>query len=217
MNSSNLSNYDTVNPVIVEYIKKSGIKDPRILDVGCSGGNLGAKLKRIGFECEIDGIDNDRSALSVAFEKRSYVKTYYLDLNNADFYEIDHQGYDIIVFGDVLEHTIYPELVVKKIISKLKPGGILIISFPNVAFVKYRLLHLAGQWKYTDCGIMDRTHLRFFTLASMRKFFENVNLQIIEFRPLTAVPKIYAIVKLLAKIWPSMFALQIVFKLKQKT
>ena len=215
MINEKLSKYDNVNPVILEYILESSEEKPAILDIGCWTGTLGRALKNENNVLfEIDGIDFNEEALELARSHNDYRKTYSVDLNNYSFDEIANKQYDLIILGDVLEHTINPDKIMRDLVPKLKENGSFIISLPNVGFLKYRYLHLLGHWNYTNTGIMDKTHLRFFTFNSMRDFFAKNGLGVVSFKNLNAVSRIYWPVNLLAKIWPNMFALQIVFKIK---
>ena len=94
------------------------------------------------------------------------------------------------------------------------------VSLPNIGFLWYRLLHLFGYWDYKDTGVMDKTHLRFFTLNSTKKFLHKNQLKIIRFDPYIGIKNrnlmIRNTLRFLAKIWPSLFALQMVFLLQDK-
>jgi len=78
------------------------------------------------------------------------------------------ERFDVILCGDVLEHLRQPEIPLRAFHQLIAPGGRLLISVPNVAQVRIRLSLLQGRWDYTPEGIMDRTHLRWFTLSSLR-------------------------------------------------
>ena len=84
----------------------------------------------------------------------------------------ENEKYDYVICGDVLEHLVNPYTTVDKIRDALKPGGCIIASIPNIlnANVIYELLH--GNFTYQDAGILDRTHLRFFTQKEVVKLFE---------------------------------------------
>ena len=205
--------YEHANSHILQYILESGIENPVVLDVGCWMGAFGEQLKK-QMDCEIDGIDINQEVLEVA-KTKGYRHLYNIDLNNADFANI-HQEYDFIIFGDVLEHTIDSGSIINKLKLKLTPNGLFAVSLPNVGFILYRLLHLLGYWDYKEYGVMDKTHLRFFTLDSMKKFFKANNLQIMRTDPHTGLNRSAFVIqaaKLLAKIYPSLFAIQIVFLL----
>jgi 2-polyprenyl-3-methyl-5-hydroxy-6-metoxy-1,4-benzoquinol methylase len=82
--------------------------------------------------------------------------------------------FDCIVFNDVLEHLVDPWTVLRSIKVKLKSGGCVVASIPNVRhFSNLRQLILEKEWRYMDCGVLDRTHLRFFTEKSIRRMFED--------------------------------------------
>ncbi len=135
----------------------------RILEVGCGGGATGKELKEKGIE-EIAGIeiidDVARSALP-----------YYDALHIGDVeamtlpYEAGH--FDCILYGDVLEHLKDPWKVLRAHNRLVREGGAIVVSIPNVRHYRIiKKLAFGGQWEYQDDGIMDRTHLRFFTLGT---------------------------------------------------
>lgn len=205
--------YEHANSHILQYIIQSGIEYPRVLDVGCWMGAFGEQLKK-NLACQIDGIDINEEVLEIA-KTKGYRSIYKIDLNNADFTGI-HQQYDFIVFGDVLEHTIDPGGIINQLKQKLSVNGLLAVSLPNVGFVLYRLLHLVGYWDYKEYGVMDRTHLRFFTLDAMKKFFKANRLKILRMDSYTGLNRsalVISTVKMLAKMYPGLFAIQIVFLL----
>lgn len=87
--------------------------------------------------------------------------------------------FDVIVAGDILEHLPRPEVLMAAIRSLLKPGGRLLVSLPNVANVTTRLALLTGRFDYSDRGILDRTHLRFFTRKSARALLGSTGFRIV--------------------------------------
>lgn len=206
-----LEKYNTLNYRVFNMVAEASFPDCRILDVGCWTGNMGVALKKqLNYRVTIDGIENDNDALKNLKDRGIYNKIYEIDLN----YPISLTAqYDIIVLSDVLEHLIDPGKTLREILRHLDPKGRVVISLPNIAFIKYRLLHLLGSWKYRDSGVMDGTHLHFYTLDTMKALFTTCDLRIVEQQSLTAIPKKYFVVSLLSKILPRMFALQFVFKL----
>jgi 2-polyprenyl-3-methyl-5-hydroxy-6-metoxy-1,4-benzoquinol methylase len=87
--------------------------------------------------------------------------------------------FDCILYGDVLEHLINPWQVLKEHRSFLRNGGAIICSIPNIRHYRViRRLVFRGKWEYTDSGILDRTHLRFFTLGSIQKMLEEAGFEI---------------------------------------
>jgi 2-polyprenyl-3-methyl-5-hydroxy-6-metoxy-1,4-benzoquinol methylase len=153
----------------------------RILDVGTADGYLGAILKEQGHH--LVGVEYDR----VLAEK---ARLHYSFLHRADIETFDfpyHHEFDVVIFADVLEHLIDPEKVLRRALPTLRPNGQVIISVPNVANVVVRLALLFGHFDYTDRGILDRTHLRFFTLASLRRLVDDCAFQIVRLFP-TPIP-----------------------------
>ena len=153
----------------------------RILDIGAADGYLGEILKRQGHF--LVGLEGDSQ---LAARARSHYDT----LHSADVESFDfpyRSEFDYILLADVLEHLRDPGGLLRRIVPCLNGGGEIIISMPNVAHLFVRLSLLAGRFEYQDRGILDRTHLRFFTLASMRRLIDDASCRILELRP-TAVP-----------------------------
>lgn len=138
----------------------------RLLEIGCAEGRFGAHLKE-SRGCEVWGIEFNPDAAGRAAKKLDRVL-----VGDAEVV-IDGmaQGYfDCIVLFDVLEHMMNPESVLRKAIPLLVEGGTIAICVPNVLYVSnlYHLL-LNKDWKYIDHGVLDITHLRFFTKKSLRR------------------------------------------------
>ena len=128
----------------------------------------------------------------------------------------DGRLYDFLLFGDVLEHLVHPERILAELAKRLKPGGRAILSLPNIAFAANRVTHLLGRWDYKDYGILDRTHLRFFTKRSMVALIEGAGLRVIHIDGYVGLHKhpwiIREPMRWLGRIWPSLFAIQIVIE-----
>ena len=115
-------------------------------------------LKDIG--CQVSGVEIDPVA---AAEARAFCEEVAVeDLNTLDLARRFDQRFDVVLMLDVLEHLTDPISVLRRVSSVLADGGWAVISLPNVAHVSVRLALLGGQFKYTDVGLLDRTHLRFF-------------------------------------------------------
>lgn len=146
----------------------------RILDVGTADGYLGAILKARGHW--LAGVERPGEAAERA-------RAHYNDFHCADLEEFDfpyRAEFDYILFADVLEHLRDPEAVLKRSLSCLKPGGQVIVSVPNIANLVMRLGLLCGRFDYAERGILDRTHLRFYTLASLRRMIESCGCAIVD-------------------------------------
>ena len=161
---------------IAELVERER-KKARILDVGTAGGYLGKMLSAQGHS--LTGVEQDAAEAERA-------KAYYDRFHNADIEKFAfpyRQEFDFILFGDVLEHLRDPASVLRKCLPALKETGKIIVSVPNVANLAVRLGLLLGRFDYTERGILDKTHLRFFTLRSLKKMMAGVPCTILEIIP----------------------------------
>jgi 2-polyprenyl-3-methyl-5-hydroxy-6-metoxy-1,4-benzoquinol methylase len=139
----------------------------RVLDVGCATGYLAAELSRRG--CTVDGIEFDPDA---AQQARAHCREVVVGDLEAPATRAEVQRMltgarpDVVICADVLEHLRDPWTVLAWLRTLLAPGGRAVISVPNIAHWTARRALLRGRFDYTDHGLLDRTHLRFFTRAS---------------------------------------------------
>lgn len=159
-------------PDLVELVPPQAKK---VLDVGCAAGMMGAALKERGVE-EVVGIEINTVAAREAATRLDRVLV-------GDVEELDlpypEKYFDAIVMGDVLEHLRDPWAVLNRLQSYLAEEGTVIASIPNVANASVIAGLLNGKWQYADAGILDRTHLRFFTLDGIREMFTNAGFRIV--------------------------------------
>lgn len=133
----------------------------RVLDVGCSSGYLSRRLVDKG--CTVVGAELDPAAADVA-------RTVCEDVLVGDIERIDlpaDQTFDVVLCGDLVEHLRDPQTFMARVRAALKPGGVIILSTPNVANWSVRLRLLAGRWEYADRGLLDRTHTHLFTRRTL--------------------------------------------------
>ncbi len=141
-----------------------------MLDIGCGAGAFAAGLKQDGRSLEIWGVEMTPEAAKLATEVLD--KVLVGDIVSV-LPDLPLGRFDCIVLNDVLEHVIHPEEVLARIQPLLAPGGVVVASIPNVRyFFNVWNLVAGGRWDYTDEGILDRTHLRFFTRSSMKRMFQ---------------------------------------------
>jgi len=145
----------------------------RVLDVGCGTGVITDTIRRQK-SASIIGIEPDAERVQRAVARGLDV---HLGALSPDFIR-QHGPFDYIVFADVLEHLPNPAEIVAMARGGLKPGGSVVASIPNVAHWFVRTDLLRGRFDYQDCGIMDATHLRWFTRRTVREFFERLGFQI---------------------------------------
>ena len=100
---------------------------------------------------------------------------------------MDGKLFDRVLLLDVLEHLRNPEQILRQSHEVLKPDGLLIVSLPNIANIHVRLMLLFGRFDYAERGIMDKTHLRFFTRKTARRMLESNGYSIVEERE-TVIP-----------------------------
>lgn len=139
-------------------------RDKTVLDVGCATGYLAEALVRNG--CTVSGIEFAVDAAELA---RPHLEELVVsDLNQVDLTDaFPGRTYDVIVFGDVLEHLMDPARALRSASKMLAPGGSIVISIPNVAHGSVRLALLAGEWNYSERGLLDETHIKFFTYDTL--------------------------------------------------
>lgn len=165
--------YRNERPEIADLVPPSA---RRVLEVGCAAGALGRRLKRRG-PCEVVGIEVHRPAAEVARQHLDRVLE--IDLDTADALPEDLGTFDCVVCADVLEHLRDPERALRMLRRHLAPTGALIASIPNVRHAAVLLpLLVAGRWQYQDEGILDRTHLRFFTPIEILDLLQRTGFQV---------------------------------------
>jgi SAM-dependent methyltransferase len=135
-----------------------------VLEIGCATGYMTAELARLG--CDVSVVDV--SPVAVAAAARYATQTLVHDLD-AGRLPGTLGTFDRIVLADVLEHLRDPEAALADLRVLLKPHGRVVVSIPNVAFWRIRLSLARGRWAYTDQGILDRTHLHFYTRATLHE------------------------------------------------
>jgi 2-polyprenyl-3-methyl-5-hydroxy-6-metoxy-1,4-benzoquinol methylase len=196
----------------------------RLLDVGAAHGYLARELCSQGFQ--VTGVEAD-SVLGEEAAKHCH-QLLILDLDGP--LPAFPEPFDVMVFGDVLEHLKNPLVVLRQLTGSLTEDGTVIISLPNVANAYVRLSLLVGRFDYQDRGILDRTHLHFFTRKSFREFLLAAGLEVEQFSatpiPLPlVVPKryqgalfaaIHAVNAWLAAHWPTLFGYQFVVVARRK-
>jgi SAM-dependent methyltransferase len=189
----------------------------RILDVGCAEGYLGKILQKKGHA--VTGIESDPAAAEKACSH--YDVFHRADIETFAFPY--RRVFDYILFADVLEHFRDPAAVLRRSIPALKDSGRIIVSVPNVANWVIRLGLLFGRFEPADRGILDRTHLHFFTLRTLREMMGEVSCRILDVSP-TVVPlqlvfpftrrkffaPLHALHYALTLSWKSLFAYQFV-------
>jgi 2-polyprenyl-3-methyl-5-hydroxy-6-metoxy-1,4-benzoquinol methylase len=158
--------YDNPRPEMLGFIPPAA---RTLLDVGCGRGAFAANLKR-ALGATVWGIELNPDAARIAATRLDRVIE--RDITSA-LPELPDAFFDCIVFNDVLEHLADPYSVVSAVARLLAPRGVVVASLPNVRHYPTAWdLFWNGRWEYRDWGILDRTHLRFFTERSVAALFE---------------------------------------------
>lgn len=152
----------------------------RILELGCADGFISRHLAERG--CRVTGVELDPEAAERASQWCENVVQH--DLNDLAWLQQVGNNYDMVLCGDVLEHLVSPETVLWQIHRLLAPGGRVIICLPNVAHIRVRLMLLSGKFEYESAGIMDVTHLRFYTVKTARELIEGCGYRVLAYYPL---------------------------------
>ena len=159
-----------------ELIRLVGIgKD--VLEVGSGMGHVTKVLKSLGNRVTCVELREDLAAIAQKYCNRMIVG----DIEEINLCEvINRERFDVVTFGDVLEHLRDPVAVLRKVRPFLKAGGYVVASIPNIAHRSVRYALLLGEFNYEDEGLLDRTHLRFFTRMTIEDMFKESSYQIVD-------------------------------------
>jgi len=171
--------HDVHNPDLLRLIPK---KSNKIIEVGCSSGALAHAFKEITPECDWLGVDIDPSYAELA--KRFCDETIAMDIELAgsDFYK-RQTSRDCWIFGDTLEHLKDPWNILREIRKVLPKDGCIVACIPNAQHWSIIAKLSVGEFRYEDSGLLDRTHLRWFTKQTIIELFTTTGYKIIEGYP----------------------------------
>ena len=183
--SENVIKYDTVIDSRVQDNSHSQmigsiVPGSRVLDVGCASGVLGEYLHR-EMQCTVVGIDNDERLLAIAGSRNAYQSLHNLDLEQGDAVARISDSFDYVLLGDIIEHLRQPETLIESLTPLLADEGSFLVSIPNVAHGSIKLGLLLNQFEYAEEGILDRTHVRFYTASSAYDFACGCGLEVTGF------------------------------------
>jgi len=149
----------------------------RVLEAGCASGHVSEKLNAQG--CTVVGIEIDASVVEPA--KKWLERVIVGNFDDASLWrELEGELFDAILFGDVLEHLKDPLATLRESLRFLAPSGIVVISVPNIAHADVKIALINGQFPYSDDGLLDRTHISFFTKESLLKLVKDAGLVEVE-------------------------------------
>jgi 2-polyprenyl-3-methyl-5-hydroxy-6-metoxy-1,4-benzoquinol methylase len=149
----------------------------RVLDVGCGEGGFGLLLKTQRPSCEVWGIELIDTVGEIAAKRLDRVL-----IGDAErcISSLEQSSFDCIVFADVLEHLQDPQKILEIARPVLSPRGVVVTSIPNVRYIRVLFDYLVKKdWNYQDHGVLDRTHVKFFTKKSIVRMFDETGYQIL--------------------------------------
>ena len=150
-------------------------RDARVLDLGCATGWQARLLAERG--CTVVGVEVDAKAAARATPWCERVIVCDLDVVDLPTV-VGPDSFDAVAAGDIIEHLRDPARLLRSVAALLRPGGRVVASIPNVAHGSVRLALLTGAFPYADAGLLDRTHLRFFTRTSVQELFASAGFEI---------------------------------------
>lgn len=152
----------------------------KLIDLGCGQGRFGENVKRSFPNCETWGVEPHEDSAASARLRNDRVISATLDQAALEL-EPEYGTFDVVTMNDVLEHLNSTEEALGLVRRLLSPTGTLVLSLPNVRYyVNVMDLVLRGKWDYQDFGILDRTHLRFFTFKSAQRKIRSCGFEVVE-------------------------------------
>ena len=152
-------------------------KGSRVLDIGVGNGEVARTLNAMG--CRAWGVEYDHAIAAVASD--AYEELVVADVETLDFKNaFPDTRFDVVLLLDVLEHLVNPRDVLRRVPELLTEDGYVCISLPNVTHAALKLQLLGGHFSYTDEGLLDKTHLRFFDIEHVHSLVEEAGLVVLD-------------------------------------
>lgn len=201
---------------VASMIRETG-RGTKVLDVGCGDGTLGMLLKERADSVRAVGCDLSEGA--VEYSRPWYDKVFQVNIEEDDLREkAGEDGFDYVICVEVIEHVMHPGAALTKCKELLSPNGYLIVSFPNIAWWKYRLSLLRGHFPEESRFYHHAEHLHDFTMHSFSKLLKDAGLEPVEIGGEFVLPKFMqrimpkGLVERLVKRYPNLFGYQVVIK-----
>lgn len=162
------------NPDLLKLIPTEAAK---LIEIGCSSGALAREYKKSSPHCHYIGVEIDSYYAELA--KRYCDESFTLDIENADdAFWTANSDRDCWIFGDTLEHLKDPWFVLKKIRGVIPSAGSIVVCIPNAQHWSLQAKLSVGDFRYQDSGLLDRTHLRWFTRQTMIEMFDQTGFKV---------------------------------------
>jgi SAM-dependent methyltransferase len=166
--------YDICNFDLLSYIPPSA---SRLVDVGCMSGATAREYKKINPACHYFGIDIDPQYAQLAAVRCDQVASFDIEDKPEEFYR-ENSDTDCWIMGDVLEHLRDPWLCLSRIRKHLKPDGCIVACIPNAQNWSIIAKLAIGDFRYEDRGLLDKTHIRWFTRQTIIELFQGSGFRI---------------------------------------
>ena len=175
------SYYEWPRTEMLSFVPKEARK---ILDIGCGSGMFASQLKAER-RAEVWGIELSKEASEKARKK---VDKIIIGNIETDTIDLPKNYFDCIIFNDVLEHFRDPWAILQYIKSALVTNGYIVASIPNIRyFTTFKILFFNKEWEYVDSGILDKTHLRFFTQGTIEELFQSSGYKILKIEGINSI------------------------------
>jgi 2-polyprenyl-3-methyl-5-hydroxy-6-metoxy-1,4-benzoquinol methylase len=151
----------------------------RLVEIGCGGGGLAREYKKVNAACEYIGIELEPQHAEIARPHCDHVIVCDIEDMHDDAFASLFPS-DCWIFGDVLEHLHDPWAVLRRLRTRLPPEGTVLACIPNAQHWSVQALLNAGEFRYQDSGLLDRTHIRWFTKSTLVELFQTTGFDIVE-------------------------------------
>lgn len=201
--------FSTTHLYLLDQIKPGST----VLELGPASGYMTKVLAQKN--CIVDAIElNPLDAEKAAESCRRMIVGSLED--DAIFSHVPDEAYEVVLIADVLEHLRMPEKTLRQVRPKMARHGIALVSLPNIAYWTMRLALLRGRFEYTDTGLMDRTHLRFFTLKTATEMFVNAGFRVAHMEVMPpSIPRFGKLKEWIKRKWPGLFSFNFIFHLRR--
>ncbi|GAX60008.1 SAM-dependent methyltransferase [Candidatus Scalindua japonica] len=196
LKSERIAEYgDNPRTEIVDLVREA---PENVFEIGCGSGATGMAIKQKFPKVTYIGLDSNGDSIDIAQSRLDRVIVSDIEKVPLDTFGLEKECFDLIICADILEHLYDPWKVLHCLHDYLTTDGKIIASIPNVQYINHIINFMHGKWKYDDNGLLDATHIRFFTLNEIVKMFTGTGYNIIHCSGATNP-------KLNSDTWPSDF------------
>ncbi len=173
------SYYEFSRPEVVNEIVRLGLPTDRILELGCSTGATASAIRQRVRCSYYEGLELSSEAANQAASRLNKVQVVNIEHSSLEALQLANASFDLLIGLDIFEHLYDPWETLAKFVQCLKPGGHFLCSIPNVQNITILDGLIKGNWTYESAGLLDATHVRFFTYNSVRDFVMGAGLDVL--------------------------------------